>query len=89
MRINVWMRITQEEAPETSGSGLPLPMGKRKAGRYPLLSILAFLYLVPVIVLIMTSLKTPNPNYVRAIPGFSCPWRITETSSWSKGFFVI
>ena len=29
-----------------------------KAGRYPLLSILAFLYLVPVIVLIMTSLKT-------------------------------
>ena len=29
-----------------------------KAGRYPLLSILAFLYLVPVIVLIMTSFKT-------------------------------
>jgi len=29
-----------------------------KAGRYPLLSILAFLYLIPVIVLIMTSLKT-------------------------------
>jgi multiple sugar transport system permease protein len=29
-----------------------------KAGKYPLLSILAFLYLVPVIVLILTSLKT-------------------------------
>jgi len=29
-----------------------------KAGRYPLLSILAFLYLVPVIVLILTSFKT-------------------------------
>ena len=29
-----------------------------KAGRYPLLSIIAFFYLVPVIVLILTSLKT-------------------------------
>jgi len=41
-----------------------------KAGRYPLLSILAFFYLVPVIVLIMTSLKTqiqimsPAPSWI-------------------------
>jgi len=32
--------------------------GAWKAGRYPLLSIIAFLYLVPVIVLILTSFKT-------------------------------
>jgi multiple sugar transport system permease protein len=50
---------TKEAGPKAAGLWSAFARGEAwKAGRYPLLTIIAFLYLVPVIVLILTSFKT-------------------------------